>query len=225
MRHQFYAIVMVSAALLSTPSTSVGAQATSPSKPTSGAAAPGTAAPSKPADPTVRAAEDKGVPVPAGYVIGPDDALSVRFWKDADLSGDVVVRPDGKISLSLLNDVQASGYTPLELATILEKAAAKFVTDPTATVIVREIRSRKVYVIGPGVMKSGVLQMNAELNVLQALAMSGGLQEYADKDNITIMRKEDGREKRFKFNYSDVIKGKNPQQNIALQPNDTILVN
>jgi polysaccharide export outer membrane protein len=225
MRHQFYAIVVVNAVLLSTPSTSVGAQATSTSKPTSGAAAPGAAAPSKPADPAVRAAEDKGVPVPAGYVIGPDDALSVRFWKDADLSGDVVVRSDGKISLSLLNDVQASGYTPLQLATILEKAAAKYVTDPTATVIVREIRSRKVYVIGAGVVKSGVLQMNGELNVLQALAMSGGLQEYADKDNITIMRNENGREKRYKFNYGEVTRGKNPQQNIALQPNDTILVN
>jgi len=166
-----------------------------------------------------------GVPLPAGYRIGADDALTVRFWKDADLSGDVVVRPDGKITLALLNDVQAAGYTPQELAVALEKAATKFITDPSATVIVREIRSRKVYVIGSGIARGGVIQLNDELNVLQVLAMAGGLQEYADKSNIVIIRKEEGREKRFKFNYNEVVKGKNIKQNILLQPGDTIVVN
>jgi polysaccharide biosynthesis/export protein len=181
---------------------------------------------SPPRQPLAPAADEKqGVPLPPGYVIGVDDALSVRFWKDMELSGDVVVRPDGKISLSLLNDVQAAGYTPQELASVLEKAATKFVADPTATVIVKEIRSRKVYVIGTGISKSGTVPLNADLNVLQVLAMSGGLLEYADKSNIVIIRNENGRERRFKFNYNEVVKGKNIKQNIVLQPNDTIVVN
>jgi polysaccharide biosynthesis/export protein len=191
--------------------------------PTFAQAAPQPAPAAKPAQ--VDKAAPVGIAVPPGYVIGPDDELSVKFWKDPDLSADVVVRSDGKISVSLLNDIQAAGYTPLELAAILEKAATKFVTDPNATVIVRGIRSRKVFVIGQGVMKSGALPLNTEMTVLQALAMSGGLQEYADKDNITIMRREQGREQIFKFNYSDVVRGKNPKQNIVLQPNDTIVVN
>ena len=166
-----------------------------------------------------------GVPLPSGYVIGVDDALSVRFFNDTELSGDVVVRPDGKISLSLLNDVQAAGYTPQELAAVLQKAATKFITDPNATVIVREIKSRKVYVLGQGIAKSGSLPINGDLNVLQALAMSGGLLEYANKGDITIIRKENGQDKRFKFNYNEVVKGKNVKQNIVLQPNDTIIVN
>jgi polysaccharide export outer membrane protein len=132
MRQQLYAIAVVNALILSAPSRSVGAQAAGQSK-----QAPVAKPPAKPAGEVVRPVDDKGVPVPAGYVIGPDDSLTVRFWKEADLSGDVVVRSDGKISLSLLNDVQAAGYTPQELANLLEKAASKFVTDPSATVFVR----------------------------------------------------------------------------------------
>jgi len=166
-----------------------------------------------------------GVAVPTGYVIGVDDALSVRFWKDPELSGDVVVRSDGKISLALLNDIQAAGYTPQELAAVLGKAATKFVADPNVTVIVREIRSRKIYVIGGGITKSGMLPLNGDMNVLQALAMSGGVLEYADKGNIVIIRPEKGQEKRFKFDYNEVVRGKNTKQNILLQPGDTIVVN
>jgi len=161
-----------------------------------------------------------------GYVIGADDLLSVRFWGDTQLSADVVVvRPDGKISLSLLNDVQAAGLTPEQLASALEKAASKYVTEPAATVIVREVRSRRVFVLGQGIAKQGVVPLNTDMNVLQVIAASGGLLEYADKSGIVVLRLENGRERRFKFNFDEVVKGKRPEQNILLVPGDTILVN
>jgi len=161
---------------------------------------------------------------PVGYIVGADDLLTIRFWADPQLSADVVVRPDGKISIPLLNDVQAAGLTPQQLGESLEKAASKFVTVPTATVIVREIRSRKVFLLGPGIAKQGVVPLTTEMTVLQAIAAAGGLLEYAHKDDVVILRTENGQEKRFKFNFDDVTKGKNLKQNILLQPNDTILV-
>lgn len=161
---------------------------------------------------------------PLGYVIGADDVLSIRFWSDEQLSAEVVVRPDGKISVPLLNDVQATGLTPEQLSESLEKAATKFIEEPNATVIVREIRSRKVYVLGQ-VGKPGSVPLNGEMNVLQLLASVGGVSEYADKSGITVIRSENGKEQRFKFNYNDVVKGKNMQQNIRLQPGDTVVVN
>ena len=165
-----------------------------------------------------------GVIPPPGYVIGADDLLSIRFWADTQLSADVVVRPDGKISVPLLNDVQAAGLTPEQLNSALEKAASKYIADPDATVIVREVRSRKVYVLGQ-VARPNQVALNTEMNVLQVLTAVGGLLEYADKSNIIILRVENGRERRLKFNYNDVVKGKNVQQNILLQPGDTVVVN
>jgi len=170
------------------------------------------------------AALPTGVTVPKGYVIGADDELTLRFWGDAQMSVDVVVRPDGKISVPLLNDVQAAGLTPEQLNTALEKAASKFVAEPTATVIVREIRSRKVFVLGQ-VTKQGSVPLNTDMTVLQVLSVSGGLLEYADKDNIVVIRKENGRDRRFKVNFNEVVRGKNVQQDIVLQPGDTIYVN
>jgi polysaccharide export outer membrane protein len=167
---------------------------------------------------------DKAVTPPPGYVIGVDDSLAIRFWGDEKMSAEVTVRPDGKVSVPLLNDVQAAGLTPEELGATLHKAALKFVEDPNVTVIVREIRSRRVFVIGQ-VGKTGPVQLNADMNVLQLLSAAGGLLEYADKENIIILRTENGREKRLKFNFSDVVKGKNVAQNILLQPGDTIIVN
>jgi polysaccharide biosynthesis/export protein len=161
---------------------------------------------------------------PSGYVIGADDLLAVRFWADEKLSTDVVVRPDGKISVPLLNDVQAAGLSPEQLNQALETAASKFIADPDVTVIVREIRSRKVYVLGQ-VGRPGPVPLNADMNVLQVLTAVGGLLEFASKEDIIIVRSESGRERRFKFNYKDVVRGKNVQQNILLQPGDTVIVN
>jgi polysaccharide export outer membrane protein len=161
--------------------------------------------------------------LPPGYVVGVEDVLSIVFWRERDMSADVVVRPDGKISLPLLDDIQAAGYTPEQLSVVLETAAAKFVSQPNATVVVREIHSRKVYVVGQ-VTRPGTFPLAGDMNVLQAIAMAGGLLDYADKGDIAIVRLENGRERRLKFNYNDVVKGKNVAQNVVLKPGDTIVV-
>ena len=164
-----------------------------------------------------------GVSLPAGYVIGPEDVLAIVFWRDKEMSSEVVVRPDGRISLPLLNDLTAAGYTPDQLRAVLVKEASKYLEDANATVVVKEIHSRKVFVTGQ-VGKPGSYPLVGELNVLQMIAHSGGLLEYADSKNIVIVRSEQGQEHRFKFNYKDVVKGKNVAQNISLRPGDTIIV-
>jgi polysaccharide export outer membrane protein len=163
------------------------------------------------------------VPLPAGYTIGTDDVLSIVFWRDKDMSADVVVRPDGKISLPLLNDVDAAGLTPEQLRAKLTEAASKFVTDPNATVVVKEIKSRKVFITG-NVTKPGPYPLNGEMTVLQLVAVAGGLLEYADAKNIMVMRTENGRPQSFKFNYNDVTHQKHLEQNIPLKPGDTVVV-
>jgi polysaccharide export outer membrane protein len=168
-------------------------------------------------------APSAGITLPRDYVIGADDVLSVVFWRDKDMSADVVVRPDGKISLPLLKEIDAAGYTPDELRAILDKAAAKFVQEPNATVVVKEIHSRKVFITGM-VTKGGSFPLSSDMTVLQLIAVAGGLQEYADAKNIVIVRKENGKERYFKFNYRDVMKQKNVQQNILLKPGDTVMV-
>jgi len=164
-----------------------------------------------------------GVTLPPGYVIGSDDVLTIVFWRDKDMSAEVVVRPDGHISLPLLNDVQAAGLTPDQLRTQLEQAASKFVAEPNATVVVKTINSRKVYITG-NVIKGGEFPLNGQLTVLQLIALAGGLQEYADSKNIVVTRKENGKDQYFKFNYKDVMKQKHVEQNITLKPGDTVIV-
>jgi polysaccharide biosynthesis/export protein len=164
-----------------------------------------------------------GVATPPNYLIGPQDVLSIVFWREKDMSADVVVRPDGKISLPLLNEIEAGGLSPEALRAAIAKAAAKFMEEPNVTVVVKEIHSRNVYVTGQ-VTKPSEYPLGNDMTVLQAIALAGGLLEYADAKNIVIMRKEDGRDRYFKFNYKDVIKGKNVQQNIVLKPSDTIIV-
>ena len=161
--------------------------------------------------------------LPPRFVIGIGDVLAVTFWRDPRMSGDVVVRPDGMISVPLLNDVHAAGSTPEQLAGVLTGVAAKYITDADVTVVVKEIHSRRVFVLG-NVGTPGMVTLSGDINVLQLIAMVGGLLEYADKDNIVIIRNENGQEKRLKFNYNDVLKGKNVKQNIQLQPGDTVVV-
>ena len=177
-----------------------------------------------PSTPPARAASAAVAPtIPKDYVIGVEDVLNVVFWRDKDLSAEVVVRPDGKISLPMLNDVAAAGMTPEQLAEAVQRAATKFVRDPGATVIVKEIRSRKVYVIGE-VAKPGTFPLGGDMNVLQMIAEAGGFLEDAKKDEVTIVRVENGQERRYRFNYNDVIRGKRTQQNLHLLPGDTIIV-
>jgi polysaccharide export outer membrane protein len=160
---------------------------------------------------------------PPRFVIGIGDVLSISFWRDEKLSRDVLVRPDGHISLPLLNDIPAAGRTPEQLAGALSALAVKFVTDPNVTVIVKEIHSRRVFVVGE-VTTPGALQLIDDTTVLQALGMAGGLREYADKKHIVIIRSERGQQQRLKFNYENVLKGKDMKQNILPQPGDTIVV-
>lgn len=161
--------------------------------------------------------------VPPDYVIGPEDVLSIVFWREKELSADVVVRPDGKISLPLLKDVQAAGYTPEQLTAMLVKAAAKFIGQPNATVIVKDINSRKVFVIGQ-VSKPGTFPLVNDMTVLQVIALAGDVLEYAKSTRVVIVRQENGAERRYKFNYKEVVRGKNTAQNISLQPGDTVIV-
>jgi polysaccharide export outer membrane protein len=161
----------------------------------------------------------------ADYVIGVGDRLGIMFWREQDkaLSSEVVVRPDGKISVPMLNDISAAGLRPEQLAAAVQAAAGKYIRDAQTTVIVREIHSRRVFVIGE-VANPGPVDVGAEMSVLQALAEAGGLLEHAKKTDVVVVRKENGRETRFKFNYKDVVRGKNIDQNIRLVPGDTILV-
>jgi polysaccharide export outer membrane protein len=188
--------------------------------------APATApapAPQAPAQTPPAVVPQQAAPTPADYVIGPDDVLQIVFWSEKNLSSEVVVRPDGKVSLPLLNDVQAAGLTPEQLRKAVMDGASRFVTDPSVTIVVKTINSRKVYVTGQ-VNKPGPFPLTDSMTVLQILALAGGVQEYADTQNILVMRTEQGQTKSFKFNYKDVRKGKNLQQNILLKPGDTIVV-
>jgi polysaccharide export outer membrane protein len=169
------------------------------------------------------AAVPQGVPTPEGYVIGPEDVLTVLFWRDKDLSGDVMVRPDGFINVPLLNDVMAAGLTPEQLRLKLMAAAAKFLAEPNATVVVKQINSRKVYITGM-VNKVGPVLLTGPMNVLQLITMAGGLQPFADEENIIILRNENGRQSTFRFNYKEVSRRKNLAQNIPLVPGDTVVV-
>lgn len=164
------------------------------------------------------------VEVPPAYVIGPQDVLGINFWRDTDMTGDVTVRPDGRITLPLIGEIQAAGLTPEALKSRIMTAATKlFKEEPAITVVVRQINSRKVFITGM-VAKSGDYSIPGRTTVLQLIAMAGGLHEFADAKNITINRTENGRQVSLRFNYKDVSKGKNLKQNIELKPGDTIIV-
>lgn len=175
------------------------------------------------AAPASVAAPPPKVVVPSDYTIGPDDILSIVFWRDKEMSADVVVRPDGRVTLPLLSDVAAAGLTPEQLRDAIREGAAKFVEDPNVTVVVKQINSRKVFLTG-SVARPGAYPLSAPMTVLQMLSLAGGVSEFADDKKILIMRMENGQQRALKFNLRDVKKGKNLQQNIQLKPGDTIVV-
>jgi polysaccharide biosynthesis/export protein len=164
-----------------------------------------------------------GVALPAGYVVGPEDVLSVIVWREKDLSSDVTVRPDGRITLPLINDVVAQGLTPDQLRDQLKARFDKFVEDSSVSVVVKQINSRKVFITGM-VGKAGAYPLTSTMTVLQLISMAGGLNEFARAKEIVVMRTENGVAKAIKFNYEDVRKGRKLQQNIELQPGDTVVV-
>ena len=160
---------------------------------------------------------------PPGYLIGPDDVLGVVFWEMPNHGGDVIVRPDGKITLPLINDVQAAGLTPEQLREAIVKESARFIREPDVTVVVKQINSLKVYITGQ-VNKPGTYPLTTPTTVLQVLALAGGVGDFAKKDRVVVMRTENGQTRSFKFNYKDVIQGKKLEQNILLKPGDTVVV-
>jgi polysaccharide export outer membrane protein len=159
----------------------------------------------------------------ADYKIGPQDVLRIDVWKEPDISRVAPVRPDGRISLPLVNDVQAAGLTPTQLAAILTEGMKKFITNPQVTVSVSEINSRRVYVTGE-VTKPGAFPLMPNMTVLQALSSSGGFSQFAKIKSIYVLRVEDGKQVKHPFNYKDVVSGKKPELNIPLQPGDVIVV-
>jgi polysaccharide biosynthesis/export protein len=161
---------------------------------------------------------------PAGpsYVIGPDDVLHVAVWKEADLTATLPVRPDGKISLPLLNDVQAAGMTPMQLAASLTEKLKKYLADPRVTVVVTQINSKRIYLVGE-VARTGAMPMLPNMTVLQALS-TAGLTQFANTKKIYVMRTEDGKQVKMPVNYRKLVKGLDVDHNYVLRPGDTIVV-
>jgi polysaccharide biosynthesis/export protein len=212
------------AALISVFAIGLTAQAPSGSAARPAGQVPTGAATQQPAPPpsTAQAVAPPSV-APPGYVIGPDDVLTLVFWKDKDLSGDVIVRPDGMISVALINEVQAAGLTPEQLRVKIVEMSSRYLEDPNVVVVVKQINSRKVFITGM-VNKIGIFQITSPTTVLQLITMAGGLQEYAKEEHISILRTEKGRQVSYRFNYKDVLNGRKLEQNIQLLPGDTVVV-
>ena len=161
--------------------------------------------------------------VDSSYIIGPMDVLEIQVWKEPDFSRQVLVRPDGKITLPLIGDIPASGMNTMDLRDLLAERLKDFVDNPEVTVIVLESHSKNFYILGK-VNRAGTYPLSPDMTVLQALSAAGGLGEWADKDSIRIIRRSGGKEKILPFDYDKVISGKKLKQNILLEPNDTIIV-
>ncbi|MFZ3189334.1 MAG: polysaccharide biosynthesis/export family protein [Candidatus Sulfotelmatobacter sp.] len=160
--------------------------------------------------------------VPAEYVIGADDTLHISVWKEPDLTVTLPVRPDGKISLPLLNDVAAAGLTPMQLKDSITEKLKKYIADPRVTVVVTAMNSQRFFVTGE-VVHSGPMPLLPDMTVLQALS-AAGFNQFANVKGIYLLRTENGRQVKLPFNYKEVVKGSHPEQNIMLKPGDTVVV-
>jgi polysaccharide biosynthesis/export protein len=164
------------------------------------------------------------IPQDDAFVIGADDVLAVNVWKEPEISRTVPVRSDGKISLPLVGEVQASGETPKQLQTEIAKQLSAYISEPDVTVIVQQIKSKRFNILGQ-VAHPGSYLLTNSVTVLDAIALAGGFRDFAKQKSIYVLRaKADGKTSRLRFNYKDVIKGKNPAQNINLEPRDTVYV-
>lgn len=157
------------------------------------------------------------------YVIGPQDVLDVNVWNQPSISRTVPVRPDGKISLPLLNDIQAAGLTPDQLGTEISHALRKYINSPEVTVIVTAINSQHISILGE-VNHSGTFAMTSNMTILQALSDAGGFTPFAKLTNIYILRMMNGHEMKLPFNYKQVLKGGTPQRLLLLRSGDTVIV-
>ena len=159
---------------------------------------------------------------PSDYVIGADDMLHISVWKEPDLTSTLPVRPDGKISIPLVNDLAAAGMTPMQLADSITDKLKKYIADPRVTVVVTQMNSRRVFVSGE-VIHPGAMSLLPNMTVMQALA-SAGFTPFANLKGIYVLRNTNGRQATMPVNYKEMIRGKNPQQNFQLQPGDTVVV-
>ncbi|HKV61570.1 MAG TPA: polysaccharide biosynthesis/export family protein [Candidatus Acidoferrum sp.] len=166
---------------------------------------------------------DSVAPTDPNYLIGPQDTLDIAVWKEPDLTRTVPVRPDGKISLPLLDDVQAGGLTPSQLGVEITQRLKKYLTDPRVTVIVTTIASQRVYILGE-VTRAGAYPLISGMTLLQALSSAGGFTQFANPRNIYLLREENGKQVKHPFNYRSVVSGKNSDQNVVLKAGDTIVV-
>jgi len=168
-------------------------------------------------------ATDATAKTPAGteYKIGPQDVLQIDVWKEPEITRTIPVRPDGKISLPLLNDVQASGLTAMQLAANIRESLGKYLTNPQVTVTVNQINSQRVFVTGE-VAKSGAIPLLPGMTALQALSSSGGFTQFAKIKAIYILRVQNGKQEKIAYNYKDVLKGN--KEDVPMQPGDIIVV-
>ncbi|MGC2245096.1 MAG: polysaccharide biosynthesis/export family protein [Terriglobales bacterium] len=158
------------------------------------------------------------------FVIGDDDVLAINVWKEPDISRSIPVRSDGRISLPLAGEIQASGRTPLALEREIADKLKSYISEPEVTVMVQQINSQKFNILGQ-VNKPGSFALTNSATVLDAIALAGGFRDFAKKKSVYILRQNaDGTQTRIPFNYKEVLKGENPAQNIKLQPRDTIVV-
>jgi polysaccharide export outer membrane protein len=149
-----------------------------------------------------------GIAVSADFVVGPEDVLGILFWREADFSGDVTVRPDGRITLPLIGDIVAAGVTPVALRDQIQTAAATYLAEPNVTVVVRQINSRKVFITGQ-IGQPGAYALTGPRTVMQLISLAGGIGQFAKSENISILRQEQGRTRALSFNYKDVSLGRN----------------
>jgi polysaccharide export outer membrane protein len=196
----------------------VGLSASAQSNASNGTSSAPNSSPAQPDRPLHKSATDN-----PNYIIGPQDVLDIDVWKEPELTRSVPVRPDGKISLPLLNDVQASGMTPSKLADQITQGLKKYVTDPQVTVIVSAINSQRVYILGE-VARAGAYPLLPDMTVLQALSSAGGFSQFANTKKIYVLRNENGKQQRYPFNYKNVVSGRDTSENITLRPGDTVVV-
>lgn len=175
-------------------------------------------------DSTLPPPPDPGPMSAEPYVIGAGDNLQIAVWKNPELSARVVVRPDGKISVPLADDVQAAGLTPLELKEVITRSLQEYIVEPDVTVLVTAINSKRIFLMGEGV-RSAAVPLDKDMRILDALAAVGGFREFADKKNIRILRENGDAIEEYKFNYEAFVDGhSSPEANMRLRPGDTIVV-
>lgn len=173
---------------------------------------------------TIRAQEVTESSFPGEYVLGVEDRLSISVWKEPELSRTVIIRPDGKVTCPLVGDIQAAGRTAKQLSADLTTALARFVKEPVVNVTVESIESYKVYVLGE-VSTQGALILRRRTRLLEAIALSGGMTQFANKSDVVLIRYDDDKESRTRIDYRKIVSGEKAELNVFLKPGDTIIVN